>query len=141
MEPKRPFARVAGWVALWLALAAVGLFAVPFITRPMQNTMPAAYAMTLVTLSALGVFLCVIGSLISGIVALSGMRVHGRRGILGPAAGGLAVAGLMLIPIIMGMASGFAEHSRLIKAREVTRPAASQGPTAPTAPIAPRPAP
>jgi hypothetical protein len=66
------------------------------------------------------VFVCVLASVFCGVIALSGMRVHGRKGILGPAAGGLTVAGLMLVPILIGMSSGFAEHSRLVRAREVT---------------------
>ena len=120
MESKRPFARIAGWAALWLALGAVALFLFPILTKPMQSTMPAAFALALVTLSALGVFVCVLASLCCGVIALSGMRAHGRKGILGPAASGLTVAGLMLVPILIGMSSGFAEHSRLVRAREVT---------------------
>ena len=140
MESKRPFARVAGWAALWLALAAVVLFLFPILTKPMQSSMPSTFAMALVTLSALGVFVCVLASVLCGIIALSGMRVHGRKGILGPAAGGLALAGLMLVPILIGMSSGFAEHSRLVRAREATPTppppvsltSTSQPPVAPT---------
>lgn len=140
MEPKRPFARVAGWAALWLSLAAVMLFIVPVVTKPIQATLPAAYAMAFVTLSALGVFGCVVASLICGIIALDGIRTHGRKGVLGPAAGGLTLAGLMLIPILIGMASGFSEHSRLVKAREATPspPSASLTPTSPP-PVSPVP--
>ena len=139
MESKRPFARVAGWGALWLALAAVGLFLVPILTKPMQSSMPAAYSMAIVMLSALGVFVCVLASIICGLIALAGIQVHGRKGILGPAAGGLTLAGLMLVPILAGMSSGFAEHSRLVRAREITPTpppvsitSTSQPPAAPT---------
>ncbi|MEY2410838.1 MAG: hypothetical protein QOF48_3508 [Verrucomicrobiota bacterium] len=140
MATKRPFARVAGWAALWLSLGAAVLFLVPILTKPMQATMPAAFAMALVTLCALGVFFCVVLSVLCGVIALCGMRTHGRNGVLGPAAGGLTLAGLMLIPILAGMASGFAEHSRLVRARE--RPpvvGSSNQPARPSStPIAPR---
>lgn len=131
METKRPFARVAGWAALWLSLGAVLLFLIPVLTKPVQAAMPAAYAMALVTLCALGVFVCVVASVLCGIVALHGMREHGRRGVLGPAAGGLTLAGLMLVPILLGMASGFSEHSRLVRARELRPAPASLNHTSP----------
>jgi hypothetical protein len=142
METKRPFARVAGWAALWLSLAAVVLFIVPIVTKPMQAAMPAVYAMAFVALSALGVFVCVVASLLCGIVALCGIRANGRKGVLGPAAGGLTLAGLMLIPILIGMASGFSENARLVKAREAPRlpTPASLNPTSPppVSPVPPR---
>lgn len=119
MDTKRPFSRVAGWAAFWLAMAALVLFIVPILTRPMQTTIPAAFAMTLVTLCALGVFVCVVASVLCGVVALLGMKENGRKGTLGPAASGLMLSGLMLIPIVIGMASGFAENSRLVHAREI----------------------
>ena len=118
MESKRPFARVAAWLALWLAVAAVVLFLVPIVTRPTQAAMPAAYGLALVTLLALGVFVCLVASLLCAIVALWGVRKHGRKGILAPAVAGLAIAVLMLIPVLLGMASGFADSARPAKARD-----------------------
>ena len=134
METKRPFARVAGWVALWLALGAIVFFFLAILFRSMESSMPAAYAMTLVSLSALAVFGCVVAALACGIVALSGMRKHGRKGVLVPAASGLTLAGLMLVPILISMASEFSGHARLVKAREVhTTGSNSNAPTS-TAP-------
>ncbi len=118
MESKRPFARVAAWLALWLAVAAVVLFLVPVVTRPTRAAMPAAYGLALVTLLALGVFVCLIASLLCAIVALCGVRKHGRKGIMALATAGLVIAVLMLIPVLVGMASGFAESVRPAKARD-----------------------
>jgi len=118
METKRPFARVAGWLALWLAVAAVLLSLVPVITQPARAEMPAAYGLALVTLMALGVFVCLVASVLCAIVALCGVRKHGRQGILAPAVVGLVIAVLMLIPVLVGMVSGFAETSRPAKARD-----------------------
>ena len=120
METKRPFACVAARLALWLALAAALLFLVPIITRPTRAEMPAAYGLALVTLLALGVFVCLIASVLFAAVALCGVRKHGSKGILAPAAAGLVIAVLMLIPILFGMASGFAEVSRSANARDGT---------------------
>jgi len=117
METKRPLARVAAWLALWLAVAAVVLFLVPVVTRPTRAAMPAAYGLALVTLLALGVFVCLVASFLCAIVALCGVRKHGRKGILAPAVAGLVIAVLMLIPVLIGMASGFAEASPPVKAR------------------------
>lgn len=118
METKRPFARVAAWLALWLAFAAVVLFLVPIVTQPMRASMPAAYGLALVTLLALGVFVCLVASLLCAIVALCGVRKHGRKGIMAPATAGLVIAVLMLIPVLVGMASGFAESARPAQARD-----------------------
>ena len=130
METKRPFARVAAWLALWLAFAAVVLFLVPIVTQPTRAAMPAAYGLALVTLMALGVFVCLVTSVLFAIVALCGVRKHGRKGILAPAVTGLVIAVLMLIPVLLGMASGLAEASRSANARD----------GATNQPIAPRPA-
>jgi hypothetical protein len=118
METKRPFACVAGWLALWLAVAAVVLFLVPMVTQPTRASMPAAYGIALITLAALGVFGCLVGSVLCAIVALVGVRKHGHTGILAPAVAGLVIAVLMLIPILLGMASGFTESARSAKARD-----------------------
>jgi len=118
MVTKRPFARVAAWLALWLAFAAVVLFLVPILTQPTRSGMPAAYGLALVTLMALGVFVCLVGSLLFALAALCGVRKHGRKGILAPATAGLVIAVLMLIPVLFGMAAGFAESSRSAKARD-----------------------
>jgi|GEM_PF-6732471 hypothetical protein len=122
MEPKRPFASRAGWLALWLAWAAVMLCLVPVVTKPWRASMPDAYGLTLVTLASLGVFLCLVVSVVCGVLALFGIRKHGRKGILAPALAGLVIATLMLIPVLLGMASGFAEAagSSPVKARAGT---------------------
>jgi hypothetical protein len=117
METKRPFARVAASLALWLAFAAVVLFLIPLVTQPTRAATPSAYRLALVTLMALGVFVCLVGSVLCSLVALCGVRKHGRKGILAPAAAGLVIAVLMLIPVLLGMASGFAESSQPAKAR------------------------
>jgi amino acid transporter len=120
MESKRIFARVAAWLALWLAIAAVVLFIVPIVTQPTRAAIPAAYGLAIVTLLALGVFVCLVASLLCAIVALWGVRKHGRTGILAPAVAGLVVSMLMLIPVLIGMASGFAQSARPAKARDGT---------------------
>jgi hypothetical protein len=111
MESKRPFARRAAWFALWLAFAAVALCLVLVVTKPLRAPMPTAYELTVVSLSSLGVFLCLIVSVLYGLVALCGIRKHGRKGILAPAVTSLVIATLMLIPILLRMASEFAESS------------------------------
>jgi len=103
---------------LWLAFAAVVLFLVPIITQPTRASMPAAYGLALVTLFALGVFVCLVASVSCAIVALCGVRKHGRKGILAPAVTGLVISVLMLVPIGFGMASGFADASRAVQARD-----------------------
>ncbi len=118
METKRPFARVAAQLALWLAFAAVVLFVIPVIAQPTRAAMPTAYGLAIVTLLALGVFVCLVASVLCATVALCGVRKHGRQGILAPAVAGLVLAVLMLIPVLLGMASGFAQSSPPVKARE-----------------------
>jgi xanthine/uracil permease len=119
METKRPFARVAASLALWLAFAAVVLFLIPLVTQPTQAATPSAYRLALATLMALGVFVCLVASVLCSLVALLGVRKHGRKDILAPAVVGLVIAVLMLIPVLFGMASGFAERSPSAKARDV----------------------
>ena len=130
METKRPFARVAAWLALWLALAAVVLFLVPLITQPTRSSLPAAYGLALVTLLALGVFVCLVASVLCATVALCGVRKHGRKGILVPALAGLAIAVLMLSPVVSGIASGFAKSSPPVKARDGATNESSASPSA-----------
>ena len=118
METKRPFAQVAARLALWLAFAAVVLLVIPIITQPTRAAIPAAYGLAIVTLLALGVFVCLVASVLCAIIALFGVRKHGRQGILAPAVAGLVLAVLMLIPVLLGMASGFAQSSSPVKARD-----------------------
>jgi hypothetical protein len=120
METKRPFARVAARLALWLPVAAIVLFLVPIFIQSLRASMPEAYGISLVTLLALGVFACLVVSVLCAIVALFGVRKHGPKGILAPAVAGLVIAVLMLIPVLFGMASGFAESARSAKARDGT---------------------
>lgn len=122
METKRPFARVAGWAALWCAVAALALFLVPVFVKPSPAAQPSAFALALVTLSALGVFACLLAAFSCGVIALCGVRKHGRRGIFAPALCGLGLAVAMLVPVVWGMVSGFAEHARQAKAREAGTP-------------------
>lgn len=128
METKRPFVRVAGWAALWCAVAALALILVPVLAKPAPAAQPSAFALALVTLSALGVFACLLAALLFGVIALCGVRKHGRQGILAPAVCGLGLALAMLVPVVWGMASGFAEHARQVKARESRVPTVSPPP-------------
>jgi hypothetical protein len=121
METKRPFARVAGWAAWWLAVAAVTAAVVTALVKPPPEvSQPSAFELALLTLSALGVFACLLASLLCGAVALWGVRQHGRRGILAPALCGMALAVAMLVPVVWGMFSSFAVQARQVKASEAT---------------------
>jgi hypothetical protein len=128
METKRPFARVAGWAALWLSVAAVAAAVVTACLKSSQSSQPSVFAMALVSLSALAVFVCLLGSLGCGIIALWGVRKHGRQGILAPALCGLGLTVAMLVPVVWGMVSGFAEQARQVKAREGTTPVVAPSP-------------
>ena len=122
METKRSFARVAGWAALGLAVGAIAAAVVAAYFKSAQSSQPAVFAMALISLLALGAFGCLLASLLCGVIALWGVRKHGRQGILAPALCGLGLAVAMLVPVVWGMISGFAEQARQVKAREVVVP-------------------
>jgi uncharacterized BrkB/YihY/UPF0761 family membrane protein len=128
MEKKRPFARIAGWAALWLSVAAVAAAVVTAYLKSSQSSQPSVFALALISLSALAVFLCLVASLCCGFIALWGVRKHGRKGILAPALCGLGLTLAMLVPVVWGMIAGFAEQSRQVKAREVAAPAGRPSP-------------
>jgi hypothetical protein len=127
METKRPFARVASWSALWFATAALILLLLVIVTaaKPPAAVQPSAFALAIPSLLALGVFACLLTAFGCGVIALCGVRKHGRNGILVPALCGLGLAVAMLVPVLW---VGFAQHNNQVKAREGTPPVVAPAP-------------
>lgn len=128
METKRPFARVASWAAVWFAVAALVLLVVVTVAKPPAAAQPSAFALAMNSLLALGVFGCLLAAFGCGVLALCGVRKHGRNGILAPALCGLSLAVAMLVPVVWVMVSGFAQHNNQVKAREGTPPVVAPAP-------------
>ena len=83
-----------------------------FLGRLWPARMPEVYAHALLTMAALGVCLCLLVSIGTGVGALCGVKRHGRTGIVGPAVLGLVLSGLMLVPIVKGVNDGIAAQAR-----------------------------
>jgi len=57
-----------------------------------------------------GLYFCVVlGSCILGVIALFGVRVHGKKGLLMPALTGACVSGLIILMFFVALALGFSE--------------------------------
>ena len=112
MESKRPLARRAARASAGFALAGLVLFLAQYGVRLRPAGMPEVYAHALLTMAALGVCLCLLVSIGTGVGALCGVKRHGKTGIVGPAVLGLVLSGLMLVPIVKGVNDGIAAQAR-----------------------------
>lgn len=121
MDTKRPFASTAARASAGFAVGALALSVVVwYLERTGLTGVPEVYGRALVTLSALGVCACLLVSSAMGVMALCGVRTHGRPGILAPAMIGLTLSGFMLLPILLKFGADMAAQ-----AREVPPPAVS----------------
>ena len=132
MESKRTFAHTAARLSLGLMFVACALYFAPYLARALQISMPLLNATALFTLFSGVLVFCLVASLVCGFVALSGVRQHGREGILIPASIGLTLSALMLAPILYG--SGYAASSSALNvfAREKKPGKMAPGPSAGT---------